>query len=336
MFKNLSRTLVKPAFKTWTNTLLPYTTRSISIQPRITPKQHNKKKSNHSQHKSISLPIPAKISPCTTFTTCETYDLKKILNDKELNVKNLIPNEILHFKYKFSTDIFIFSTGSIVVWGEDEAFVQSHILPLLEPYSISKYAAPESEDMDYIETSDLKNHSSSFIENDIIYINSQDKDQALYDKAAFSSGLTRSTRLAILETALETHILGTRKITESLSTGKKLTVTEKEALRTTGRLFLLRGKLNLYSELIEIPDLYWSEPSLEAIYREISKNLDISSRISILNKKLDYATDEARALMQTLNEEKSARLEWIIIYLIMIEVCFEIYHFYERFIIDKK
>ena len=141
-----------------------------------------------------------------------------------------------------------------------------------------------------------------------------------------------------LEATLDSHIEKTREFTESLSRGRKLNISEKAVLQSTGRLFLMRGKLNLYSELIETPDLYWSEPQLEKIYRQISRNLDIQPRISILNTKLDYATDEARALMAVLNEKKGTRLEWIIIYLITVEVCFELFHFYEKYqdIYNKK
>ena len=67
---------------------------------------------------------------------------------------------------------------------------------------------------------------------------------------------------------------------------------EQELLRITGRLSLLKRKLNLYSELIETLDLYWSEPVLEKIYNNVSKIFDINSRISIMNRKPDYATEE--------------------------------------------
>lgn len=270
------------------------------------------------------------LQPVTTFTACEQYNLAKILDRNSLGVQVLIPNEILHFKYNEKHDVLILENGTVVGWGIDEHTVESKILPLFNEAMVSKYEYPESEDMDYLEVENAIEESQLISET--IIINAEEQEQMFLDMAAFSSGLSRSTRLAILENALERHIAQTRKITESLSLGQKLSITEKELLRLTGRLFLLRGKLNLYSELIEIPDLYWSEPNLEHIYKSVSSNLDISPRISILNKKLDYATDESRALMQTLNEEKGTRLEWIIIYLIMIEVCFETFHFYERYV----
>lgn len=292
-----------------------------------------------------------KIKPCTTITTGESYNLTlviRILNSLGYNPVSLIPDEIVSFKYLHNGhrgDIMVLGqNGSVVSWGFDETCLTENILPLISPARVNPLAPKqfESEDMDYVELENSieleqlksvthKIDDGSFIEGDLIVINSTDSEQGLLDKAAFSSGMSRSTRLAVLEGALETHIEKTREFTELLSIGKKLNLTESDVLKYTGRLFLMRGKLNLYSELIETPDLYWSEPQLEKIYKQISKNLDIHPRITILNTKLDYATDESRALMAVLNEKKSTRLEWIIIYLITIEVCFELYHFYEKY-----
>lgn len=270
-----------------------------------------------------------KIQPVTTYTTCENYDLEDILRHQNQHgmITSLIANEILHFKFQDAYDVLILESGTIVAWGLDESGVAEKILPLFKESMLGKYDFPESEDLDYIPVQDRETDTIG----EVIIVNETNAEQALLDKAAFSSGLSRSTRLAILENALERHIQKTRKLTEGLSIGSKISITEHELLRLTGRLFLIRGKLNLYSELIEIPDLYWSEPHLERIYKKASNILDISPRISILNKKLDYATDESRALMGTLNEKKSTRLEWVIIWLILIEVCFETFHFYEKY-----
>lgn len=273
--------------------------------------------------------LEQEFQPCTTLTSCEKYDLNSIKKLDNFKVNELIPNSILHFKYKNDVDVLVLETGSVVGWGIEEDEIKDSILPSLKSSMITPYKYPESEDMDFFEinSSDEESH----IVGEVFVINTFDKDQALLDKAAFSSGLSRSARLAVLENALERRINQTRKITESLSKGESIKITEEELLKSIGELFLLRGKLNLYSELIEIPDLYWSEPTLEKIYKITSNILDISPRIAILNKKLDYCTDESRALLSSLSEKKGTRLEWIIIILIMIEVCFEIFHFYEKY-----
>lgn len=305
---------------------------------------------------SVNLSSFLKTRPCTTITTGESYDLNKVINNLHTSgyhPKSLVPDEIVTFKYfhnGYRSDIMILgNSGTVVSWGIDESFTLENILPLIQSARINPLAenAMESEDLDYLEIESIEDlervrHTlsrsvdGSFVEGDLIVVNSIDPELGLLDKAAFSSGISRSTRLAILEELLEAHIEKTRKFTENLSDGKRLNLTESMVLRSTGSLFLIRGKLNLYSELTETPDLYWSEPQLERIYKQMSRSLDIQPRIAILNTKLDYATEESRAFMAVLNEKKGTHLEWIIIYLITVEVCFELHHYYERYWLDEK
>ena len=51
-----------------------------------------------------------------------------------------------------------------------------------------------------------------------------------------------------------------------------------------GELLKIRGHVNLHSELLETPDMYWEEPQLEQLFEKMEHNMDISHRISILNK----------------------------------------------------
>lgn len=274
------------------------------------------------------------LSPVTSITVGESIDLSRINTNLQGKYAQriIIPNEVLNVNFG-TTDLMILSNGTVVGWGLTEQKICEDFFPLIQDAVINRYE-PESEEMDWIdlgeEQTGLK-QLHSYMKGEVMIIQERDEYKKLIDKAAFAVGFSRSTRLSILENALEKHIQLTRSTSEALAIGKDIALTEKDVLRLTGRLFLLRGKLNLYSELIETPDLYWSEPNLEKIYDSISKNLDISSRISILNRKLDYATEEQRALLSVLNEKKSTRLEWIIIILIMVEVCFETIHFYEKY-----
>lgn len=274
------------------------------------------------------------LSIVTAITVSESINLDKYVEQNRLASKLiLVPGEVLNVNDN-GNDIMILSNGTIVGWGVNEKYLVENFSRKLDNCVENKYNI-ESDEFDWI---DLKNEGNevkedvnstkevktSFIHGEIMVIQSESDSKKLLEKAAFAIGLSRTTRLAVLETALEEHLQLFRIHSENLSKGIKLKISESEVIRLIGRLFLLRGKLNLYSELIETPDLYWAEPTLEKIYDSISKTLDISPRISILNRKLDYATEESRALLSVLNEKKGTRLEWIIIILITVEVFFEI------------
>jgi uncharacterized Rmd1/YagE family protein len=152
-------------------------------------------------------------------------------------------------------------------------------------------------------------------------------------KIAFSSGLARSTKLAVLETMLGKYFESMRTIPTTLSRGLKLPFDRSFMLQKTGELLELRAQLNHYSELTDsLPDLFWDskyELGLEGYYDQVGRALDVGVRIKTLNEKMDYAQEISTILRQTLSEKHSIHLEWIIIILIAVEVCFGIRHIWK-------
>jgi len=189
----------------------------------------------------------------------------------------------------------------------------------------------EVEDLEYQE--DPKRESSS-IKGDVITLGTKTDSQTdskldkTLTKIAFSSGLARSTKLAVLETMLGKYIESTRTIPTLLSRGSRLPFNRKFMLQKTGELLELRGQLNHYSELTDsLPDIFWdSKHELELAYDQVGRALDVGVRIKTLNEKMDYAQEIATILRQALSEKHSIYLEWIIIILIAVEVVFGIFH----------
>lgn len=289
-------------------------------------------------HVTVTLSeLPRYLHPVTSITVGESIDLDKaasILALNGLHHRVLIADEVLGWRVggENGLDVMILANGTLVGWGMTETQMMKAYVPTVMGAVCERYE-PESEEMDFvnIDVGASEDIRASFMQGDVLVLQGkQRQEQRLLEMAAFAIGLSRSTRLLILEESLEKHISLTRENSVALLKGLRVETKEEDIVRLTGRLFLIRGKLNLYSELIETPDLYWSEPTLEKIYDSVSRQLDILLRISIMNRKLDYMTEEQRALLSVLNEKKSTRLEWIIIILIMVEVCFETFHFVEK------
>jgi uncharacterized Rmd1/YagE family protein len=290
------------------------------------------------------------LQSCTTISTCEEYDLAKVVsqfyNQGLRSARVLLPGEMVHVNYPYSAgkvaDVLVLSNGTIVAWGMAENEVADQLIPLLRRSELRSYKDSESEDMDFVEEESASRNDegneqqnndtqTSTMVGEVIYIRGSSPTERLLKKAAFSSGLARNTKLAALEFSMEKFILSIKQISQTMASGGHLGLKGNQVLRITGQLLQIRGQLNLYSELIETPDHYWSEPELEALYTLISKKLDVVPRIAILNKKLDYASELVGILKTHVSEQQSTRLEWMIIILIMVEVCFEIFHFIERY-----
>ncbi|GJC91727.1 yagE family protein [Colletotrichum higginsianum] len=189
----------------------------------------------------------------------------------------------------------------------------------------------EVEDLEYVSD---PNKETSGMKGDIVVLGTklEDRDGDRLDttlaKIAFSSGLARSTKLAVLESALTAYFESTRKIPSLLSKGSGLPLGRKFILQKTGELLSLRARLNHYSELTDsLPDIFWdsrSELGLEGYYEQVGRALDVNVRIRTLNQKMDYAQEIASVLREMSSEQHSTRLEWIIIILIAVEVVFEV------------
>lgn len=236
-------------------------------------------------------------------------------------------------------DIFIFPSGTVVSWSLPESFASYLASTVLAPATLGSVVEDiETEHLDYVED---PQRESSTMKGDTIILgtkpnldsldsktSNRDTVDTVLTKIAFSSGLARSTKLAILETLLSDYFDSTRNIPTLLSKGTRLPYTRSFILRKTGQLLNIRAQLNLYSELTDsLPDIFWDsrhELGLEGNYDQVGRALDVGIRIRILNEKMDYAQEIASVLRERLSEAHGLRLEWTIILLIAVEVGFEI------------
>ncbi|EMD68873.1 hypothetical protein GGP41_008860 [Bipolaris sorokiniana] len=260
------------------------------------------------------------------------------------------PSEVKDFQ---QGDIFIFPSGTVVTWNvrEREALrLVNQVLP----------TAAEGSHLDMLETEDLEyledpSKETSEVVGDTIVLGTKaeppsdnaspsgadELDQQRHEvdtvlaKIAFSSGLARSTKLAVLETLLSAYQHSTRDIPTMLASSKTLSprrsapFTRSFILRKTGELLSLRAQLNLYSELTDsMPDIFWDsrhELGLGEYYDQVGRALDVGVRIKVLNEKIGFAQEIASVLREQLSEKHGLRLEWAIIALIAVEVALEFY-----------
>lgn len=245
--------------------------------------------------------------------------------------------EVVHARGVNGGDIFVFPSGTIVTWSLPPDVVTKQILRAAEePHA---EALREVEDLEF--TTD-NGRETSTLKGDVVVLGTrkEHKDGDFLDttlaKIAFSSGLARSTKLAVLESALTSYFESTRNIPALLSQGTGVPLSRKFILQKTGELLSLRAKLNHYSELTDnLPDIFWdskSELGLEGYYDQVGRALDVNVRIRALNQKMDYAQEIATVLREMSSEQHGTRLEWIIIVLIFVEVVFEL----RRIVIEYK
>ncbi|PVI03284.1 DUF155-domain-containing protein [Periconia macrospinosa] len=261
------------------------------------------------------------------------------------------PSEVKDFQ---RGDIFIFPSGTVVAWNVREREMLNLVQRVLVPAAEGSHLdLLETEDLEYLEDPTMEN--SEVVGDTIILgtkaeaevsdasketvgegVDQRHEIDTILAKIAFSSGLARSTKLAVLESLLSSYQHSTRQIPVMLAKGetislrgKNMPFTRSFILRKTGELLSIRAQLNLYSELTDsLPDIFWDsrhELGLGEYYDQVGRALDVGVRIKVLNEKIGFAQEIASVLRETLSEKHGLRLEWAIIALIAVEVVLEFY-----------
>ena len=265
--------------------------------------------------------------------SAEAYDLNEVYKFLPSQSCEVIGNEVIRYSSN-NQNWFIFKYGTFVGWGVSEVDV-GNLRDSLKTFAVNPSRYQEFEQLDYVVTA--ATDESLFLSrgNGMIVIGGQGQSSVNFDQLAFSHGIANSVKLAILETELEHFITQIKDLPEMLSSQQryksKFSFNRKDALNRLSSLLKFRAHLNLHSGLLETPDLYWDDSQLESHFHSISEELDIKSRVSTLNKKMDYAKDIAELLKEYLTERHSLNLEWCIIILIAIEVVFGLPQFFREY-----
>ncbi|TBU25589.1 hypothetical protein BD309DRAFT_971864 [Dichomitus squalens] len=138
--------------------------------------------------------------------------------------------------------------------------------------------------------------------------------------------LAQSTLLARYE-SLAARILAspqTRSIPAQLASTGVLALKRKDALKLTGKLFKLRRDVNLVSNVLDVPELFWDEASLKALYDAVREYMEIGPRVQVLNERIAVAEDLLGAIHDHLNNNAMDRITWIIIWLIVVACLVEV------------
>ncbi|KAI0425587.1 hypothetical protein F5Y09DRAFT_321424 [Xylaria sp. FL1042] len=243
---------------------------------------------------------------------------------------------VVHARGVNNGDIFIFPSGTVVTWS----IPQDILLKLASKHLIRAASFPHLDraEVEMLEFTPDETRDTSYMKGEVVVLGTRTQDtvnnrvDTTLAKIAFSSGLARSPKLAVLETNLEYLLQESKATLNVLAAGSQHKLKRASVLKMTGQLLNLRSQLNHYSDITEeLPDMFWeSESILEEYYNQIGAALSVRRRIEILNKRIDYAHENVSVLREMISEKYGHRLEWIIIALITVEVMFELRRVYRE------
>lgn len=134
-------------------------------------------------------------------------------------------------------------------------------------------------------------------------------------KLSVAHAFAQSTLLAMYESTAQRVLSDPRTVAipKQLAVAGALHLKRRDALRLTGRLFKLRRDVNLVSNVLDVPELFWSEASLGELYEAVREYMEIDERVKVLNEKLGVASDfvSASSLDDSLKRIKGGYRSWM-------------------------
>ena len=141
---------------------------------------------------------------------------------------------------------------------------------------------------------------------------------------AYSYALAQSTKLARFELRVDMLIDKTASIPRALESDGSTGLSSQALTKTLGSLFVQRCYVNLQSDFLDTPEVFWDFDDFEQMYKSMRDYQEIEKRLDILNQRLEILKELYKMLQNELNVNHFATLEWIIIILIAFEVVIEL------------
>jgi uncharacterized Rmd1/YagE family protein len=251
----------------------------------------------------------------SAYCTAEQYDLLELRN--ELNQQGYYPllyDDVLFIQLKeedITQEIFFFPYGCVSFWGLSEDG-EKYFLALLKNYEKQPHEGLGKE----LGTYAYGPETTIDEETDLISLESQD----VLIKLSMAHGLSQSAKLEVFEKEISQTIEATRHLPAEMKEKGKIPLSRKSISQHIGALFAQRNSINLHSDILDQPEFFWRRPRYEPYYLMASQYMDITTRLDILNRKLDVIHELYTILSDELKHLHSSRLELTVIGLIMMEV----------------
>lgn len=251
----------------------------------------------------------AALKQCTAQCLANVFEFDELKLALEQRYRLVVYLDVIHIEHA-NWEAFIFPYGVFVGWGmgyDDE----QHLLDELGAYAPNPHESAFIDRFTYAE-----GENSTRIHNDHIELSAS----STRDKLAIAHGLAQSVKLMEFENQAQRTIEETSYIPENIAKYGAANLRRKDIAKLRGTLYLVRSDIHLHFDLLDTPEFFWEYPELQDIYHSITKYLEIEQRTRLLTDKLDIIQQLLNMLAEEQNHKHSSTLEWIIIWLIAVEI----------------
>lgn len=205
----------------------------------------------------------------------------------------------------------LFRYGAVVAFGIS-AVEEAALLSALQPFISQPFEAMEAEAVELARSDETQDEirGSTVLLADFSYERLQLVAYVLAKSvvlAQHEAGISDSfDRIEPLAHQLQTHGRGGRKA--------------RHLLRHIGETLAIQARMVGRVEVREKPELLWERPELERLYLRLEDEYELHERHVALERKLALVSNTAETLLELLHHQRSLRVEWYIVILIVIDI----------------
>ena len=246
---------------------------------------------------------------CQVVCYAEAFDFTTLTetllaSGRGASYRNVFYVELEHGSYA------IFPFGVAVYWNLRNEVINRLAQDMCH-FAIAPLPSKKVDHFSYIDGCDKNRFSSDHI---------QLADTEQMTLLAISHALAQSTKLSVLELQAKNTIEETSAIPRKLAETGSTSLSRKQTSKIRGQLFLTKSEILLKYELLDTPEFIWEYPELQAVYETGASYLELKQRTEFLSLKLETIHELFEMLADDLKHQHSSKLEWIIIWLIAVEI----------------
>lgn len=269
-----------------------------------------------SESRLAALSITKPTFPVRAVYVGEHIDLRGFCRSKRVPAQQpaivAIPDGGLAILYRYGAVVFV-----------DVLVEQQHqFLNELEPLVLQRYEQPETEE---VRVSINRQKPEGEIGETVIL-----KEASIERLQAVAAVLSKSVALAQYEADVKVNFERIEPFAVQLEQSGRGGQNMRLLLRHIGRALLDELKMVARVEVVDRPELIWDHPDLEQLYLRLEDEFELAERAAILDRKLELISRTVGTVLDLLQKARSMRVEWYIVFLIIMELALTLYQLFVR------
>jgi len=254
--------------------------------------------------------------PSWSFQMHEEGDVLHVKREQHVPIDPKEPKEPSNTRIE-RQDAFVFNFGCLILWNfkddEEEDEFASSVADFGRRPNVADIVDFSRETMSF------RYGEASKIEYDEVSLLTDEYGERL----AISFAFAQSCLLRMFEWRINSVIERNEKIPLKLMQEGKIDMSGTAISKELGRVFYERTMINL-GQFMDVPEYFWGDQEWEPLYDSIKHYFDNQHRLVRLNQKLNQLKEIFDLLSAEADRLHGVHLEWIVIWLIVVEVCVDL------------